>query len=223
MKIFRKIKVKRNILYYFGEIAIVVFGIFFAIQLNNLNDIRKSRKEEKESLNRISIDLRYEKRFLDFSLKQLNKNKKYLVNVLNNKDTNNLDSMYFHMASPFTHYKMNSEYVSLKSSGKLNLISDDFLRQKLVYYYESTYAYYENVSNEHRQFINGVVDSYFRKNIPRDTLSILNSEQVKIKLKEDIKFINLINEQIAICKHIDKYVTIKQIDSLLKHIKKSLK
>ena len=65
IKFFRKIR--QNLLmenktgkyfkYAIGEIVLVVIGILIALQLNNLNDIRKTEQEELQSLNDIKLNL----------------------------------------------------------------------------------------------------------------------------------------------------------------------
>jgi len=65
LKIFRKIraqlltqnKFSKYLLYAIGEIVLVVIGILIALSINNWNSERINRKQEKEYLSRLVVDL----------------------------------------------------------------------------------------------------------------------------------------------------------------------
>ena len=56
-RLFQQDNVSRYLGYAVGETLLIVVGIFLALQLNNWNEGRKDRIEEKEYLNRIGNDL----------------------------------------------------------------------------------------------------------------------------------------------------------------------
>ena len=66
IKFFRKIrqklltenKLSNYFIYAIGEVILVVIGILIALQLNNLNDIKKDKGDEKKYLARIQLDIK---------------------------------------------------------------------------------------------------------------------------------------------------------------------
>ena len=129
-------EIKNYLLYALGEIILVVLGILIALYISNWNEINKIKNKSNKSLERIKTDLETEAYVLKDFKKRYNYSKKYLKKILYEGDTNNIDSIRFHFG-PFVHYKMNTEYSNLKSSGQLNLISNKKLRNNIVNYMES--------------------------------------------------------------------------------------
>lgn len=222
MGFLNKKKLSKSILYFLAEIVIVVVGIFIAILLNNLNEDRKKAEDSRQSLKRISSDLRTEKYVIKQYKKRLSHSKNYLKGVLYNGQDKHLDSIYFHVAQAFKHYKMNAEYINLKYSGKLGLISNNTLRYNIVNYYEVYYAAYKEISDGHKQFVMGDLRQYFQKEFPSDTNSLIDPVIVKQKLK-DPRLVNFIKDQIGSYSYVDKNIQTSRIDSLLKMIKRELK
>lgn len=222
MRFLNKKKLSKSILYYLAEIVIVVVGIFIAILLNNLNEDRKKAEDSKQSLKRISSDLRTEKYVIKQYKRRLSHSKNYLKDILYNGKDKHLDSIYFHAGQAFKHYKMNAEYINLKYSGRLGLISNNTLRYNIVNYYEVYYAAYKEISDSHRQFVMEDLRQYFQKEFPSDTNNLINPVMVKQKLK-DPQLVNLIKDQIGSYSYVDRNVQTSRIDSLLKMIKRELK
>ena len=145
----------------------------------------------------------------------------YLIDILYNNKTDNLDSLKFHFG-PYVHYKMNSEYISLKSSGKLNLISNSKLRSKLVNFYEVYYSIYKELEEEHKFFIDKRVNDYFFNQFPSDTSNFVDSKFVKSKLN-DQTFKKILDQQITSLQYITENFYIEKIDELIKLITEELK
>ncbi len=221
MRFLNKRKVVKSIAYYIGEVSIVIIGIFVAIQLNNYNERLKNKEESNRSLKRISSDLKMEKMLLDRYKEHFKKNGNELKDIVYNKKQDNLDSILYYMEVSFVHYKMNSEYINLKYSGKLNLISNDTLRYNLVNFYEGNYTFYDQIAVQHKRFVDGELRGYISKEFPSDTTYIIPANLVKEKLK-DMKFIGLIKDQISSYKEIDKVIKTSIIDSLISKIKKEI-
>ena len=117
---------------------------------------------------------------------------------------------------------MNSEYISLKSSGKLNLISNSKLRSKLVNFYEVYYSIYKELEEEHKFFIDKRVNDYFFNQFPSDTSNFVDSEFVKSKLN-DQTFKKILDQQITSLQYITENFYIEKIDELIKRITEELK
>lgn len=219
MGLFTKKIIKKNLAYYIGEIIVIVLGIFIAIQLNNWNDIRKAKQQEKKVIKHLLTDLDKEKFVLKNSINSLNKNEQFLKKIIYNSNTKNLDSIQIHMSSSFAHFPLNAVYINLKTSGQLDIISNDKIRHDIVNYYEVYYKVYQAMEDDHKMFIKEKVSEYFDNEFPSDTTWLVNPDLVKLKLK-DKKFQKLIIDQIASCKMIKDYINISSVDNLIATIKK---
>jgi hypothetical protein len=222
MGLFNKREITKNLRYYFSEIIVVVIGIFIAIQLNNLNENRKSKKEEQKSLKRIYSDLETEKKLLQASVNDIKKSNRFLKEVIFKKRSNNLDSLFIHSSKTFFHYKFNSEYINLKYSGKLNLISNEDLRFFLVRYYEAGYTFYQEISKSQKKFTEENINTYFKQEFPRDTIYLLNSKLVIDKLNSE-KLTNILTDQINEYNFLIRNVRVNETEFLLETIKKEIK
>jgi hypothetical protein len=222
MGLFNKREITKNLRYYFSEIIVVVIGIFIAIQLNNLNENRKSKKEEQKSLKRIYSDLETEKKLLQASVNDIKKSNRFLKEVIFEKRSNNLDSLFIHSSKTFFHYKFNSEYINLKYSGKLNLISNEDLRFFLVRYYEAGYTFYQEISKSQKKFTEENINTYFKQEFPRDTIYLLNSKLVIDKLNSE-KLTNILTDQINEYNFLIRNIRVNETEFLLETIKKEIK
>lgn len=222
MKIFNKKKFSKSIIYFFTEIIIVTIGIYIAVQLNNWNQTINNKKDEITSLKRIKTDLGIEKTIINNSLKDLQKSESYLDRILLKQEKNNLDSMFVHLSKTFTHYPYNSEYINLKYSGKINLISNDTLRHQLVLFYEGYYGYYNEVSLNHKDFVQNYIDKYYLNEFENDTTGLVDSRIVNQKLK-DRRLKNLLVKQKNNLKNIRENIHTIIIDTLVSNINKELK
>lgn len=229
MKVFRKNrkkflyyrKIRNYLAYSIGEIILVVIGILIAVYINNW-DLKQLKKDNGvKALKIVKRDLQTEKYVLENFKKRYSYTRKYLIDILYNNKKDNLDSLKFHFG-PYVHYKMNSEYISLKSSGKLNLISNSKLRSKLVNFYEVYYSIYKELEEEHKLFIDKRVNDYFFNQFPSDTSNFVDSKFVKSKLN-DQTFKKILDQQITSLQYITENFYIEKIDELIKIISEELK
>lgn len=229
MKVFRKSrkkflyyrKIRNYLAYSVGEIILVVIGILIAVYINNWDLNQLKQDYGVKALKIVKRDLLTEKYVLEDFKKRYSYSRKYLIDILYNNKTDNLDSLKFHFG-PYVHYKMNSEYISLKSSGQLNLISNNKLRSKLVNFYEVYYSIYKELEEEHKFFINKRVTDYFFNQFPSDTSNFVNPKFVKSKLN-DRTFKTILDNQITSLQNITDNFFIEKIDELLKMINEELK
>lgn len=229
MKVFRKNrkkflyyrKIRNYLAYSIGEIILVVIGILIAVYINNWDLNQLKQDYGVKALKIVKRDLLTEKYVLEDFKKRYSYSRKYLIDILYNNKTDNLDSLKFHFG-PYVHYKMNSEYISLKSSGQLNLISNNKLRSKLVNFYEVYYSIYKELEEEHKFFINKRVTDYFFNQFPSDTSNFVNPKFVKSKLN-DQTFKTILDNQITSLQNITDNFFIEKIDELLKMINEELK
>jgi hypothetical protein len=214
-------KIRNYLAYSIGEIILVVIGILIAVYINNWDLNQLKQDNGVNALKIVKRDLQTEKYVLESFKKRYSYTRKYLIDILYNNKTDNLDSLKFHFG-PYVHYKMNSEYISLKSSGKLNLISNSKLRSKLVNFYEVYYSIYKELEEEHKFFIDKRVNDYFFNQFPSDTSNFVDSEFVKSKLN-DQTFKKILDQQITSLQYITENFYIEKIDELIKEITEELK
>jgi hypothetical protein len=214
-------KIRNYLAYSIGEIILVVIGILIAVYINNWDLNQLKQDNGVKALKIVKRDLQTEKYVLEDFKKRYSYTRKYLIDILYKNKTDNLDSLKFHFG-PYVHYKMNSEYISLKSSGKLNLISNSKLRSKLVNFYEVYYSIYKELEDEHKFFIDKRVNDYFFNQFPSDTSNFVDSEFVKSKLN-DQTFKKILDQQITSLQYITENFYIEKIDELIKEITEELK
>ena len=214
-------KIRNYLAYSIGEIILVVIGILIAVYINNWDLNQLKQDNGVKALKIVQRDLQTEKYVLESFKKRYSYTRKYLIDILYNNKTDNLDSLKFHFG-PYVHYKMNSEYISLKSSGKLNLISNSKLRSKLVNFYEVYYSIYKELEEEHKFFIDKRVNDYFFNQFPSDTSNFVDSKFVKSKLN-DQNFKKILDQQITSLQYITENFYIEKIDELIKIITEELK
>ena len=156
---------------------------------------------------------------MENTVKGLQRSRSYLKDVLYKSRKEDLDSIFFHLSALFINYPMNVEYINLKSSGNLGLISDKNIRNTVVYYYELYHKNHEHLAIEHKKFANNQVEAYFREELPGDTTLLYNPEIVELKLK-DKKFRNIIIEQIRNLDYITNTINTSTIDHIIGSIAK---
>ena len=150
IKFFRKIrkkllgegKLSKYFLYAIGEIVLVVIGILIALQINNLNELKKQKRLTNSYLVNLELDLKSDLIALDSASVNLDffeKEGYYSLEVLEGKiekidTTKFLKSLiwnnHFHMYQP-----TRSTYDDLIGSGNIKLIINNDLKVTLSKYY----------------------------------------------------------------------------------------
>jgi hypothetical protein len=147
IKFFRKIRQKlltenkfsKYLIYAIGEIVLVVIGILIALQINNWNEERKQTIEEIETLKNIKSD--FENTIIEFEennnfRKRIISTTKVFYDLIhieqNDYSNRQLDSL---MADLFINPTYNGQSETLNilfNSGKINIISNDSIKNALV-------------------------------------------------------------------------------------------
>ena len=125
-----------------GEIVLVVIGILIALQINNWNEEKKTRKIELKLLEELRADLEETKVDL---LTDIDKAEYELLvidslyqQILNDQSASNPQPIQISMQFIFNRSRLvpkNSAYESLQAFG-INLISNDLLRKNITDLYE---------------------------------------------------------------------------------------
>ena len=158
-------KVSKYLLYAIGEIVLVVIGILIALQINNWNEERKQRVEEINILKGLKKD--FQSDIKDFQIgtgeyNTISTSIDHILKSLENNETYNdsLDKYFAQtVAWPLAVIHKNS-FDALKSKG-VSLISNDSLRQAILFFHGTKYISiknWESLSNR---------DIYFEEMIKR--------------------------------------------------------
>ncbi|MBT8377185.1 MAG: hypothetical protein KJO22_09965 [Bacteroidia bacterium] len=175
IKFFRKIRQKlltenkfsKYLIYAIGEIVLVVIGILIALQINNWNENRKLNQTENKILTAIQQDLlktlkdvEDDTHLNELSLKSAINIQRFLDEQLEFNDSLVLD---FEIASfDYKLYDLQAGYKSLQSKG-IETISNEELRNRIVFFYESSVPFLKRSENPPKLF-NSLLFPYYQKN-----------------------------------------------------------
>jgi hypothetical protein len=204
IKFFRKIRQKmltenkfsKYLLYAIGEIFLVVIGILIALQINNLNEEKKNREFEKETLTQIQENINNDKLALtqivnDFS-KAIISSEKILQSEVSDKTEDSIkiwlgNIIMFDRFQPLT-----NAYEVLKSKG-LDKISNKKLRFLLGKYYDDEASMMVKSTNDIELTFNNhwlpvlfdeMVEFEFKKSVElKDYTILLNPSKAQNVLK----------------------------------------
>ncbi len=144
--------------YAIGEIVLVVIGILIALQINNWNEQRKTKKFEDETLQLISQNLKNDSILLSkelFQAKRAVNLTDRLLRSVTQKDYS--DSLNFWMGKiiVFERFKSQSSAFEVLKSKGIESISDKKLQMSLISYYEqSLFNTYQSLNDVEKSFNN---------------------------------------------------------------------
>jgi len=217
-------KVGKYILYAFGEIFLVVVGILIALQVNNWNEYKKERNLEDEYLDKIVLNVKDDiNQYKDI----LSAQKVYrsgidsFLQVIRNPfkhEVSELDQYYSHLWR-FERFTPNKGALNnLNSSGKINLIQNDELLNKILNYYKSIDEQSASVDEAISVYSRNQIGPYFMKFDFMDS-NALTSEYRKrktlLEYHQDPVMENLISARLLMM-NIQKNYYNRQIESARK-------
>ena len=142
IKFFRKIRqklvqenrVSKYLLYAFGEIILVVIGILIALQINNWNEIRKERLNEKVLLRQLKSEFESNQKQLDEKI--IIRNNMIaasfkLLSFIDNPNKRNLDSINTNLVQTLLVPTFDPIVNDITSSGRIQLIQNNRLKELL--------------------------------------------------------------------------------------------
>ena len=146
IKFFRRIrqrlvtenKVSKYILYAIGEIILVVIGILIALQINNQNDLRKTRDKEVHYLRNINTDLTINIQELDRYIETRNQCIEAANTIIEHiegkpiADIEEFNALGVPIYNWQKFYQSNNTFQELLNSGNLALISNDSIKNMLL-------------------------------------------------------------------------------------------
>ena len=190
--------------YAIGEIILVVIGILIAIQINNWNEERKYRAQEKNLLIGLKEDLQESRQEIESTITYNDSTvsfyKYILINFENSEGvTPQLKKSIGKITNWQIPYLTYSTFESLKNKG-LDLISNSSLRKNIIALYDNEFAYLmedydraewtmsENVSLP-------LANKYIRTSISEPYSSVPNNYET---LRHNTEFINMTHRLISL-------------------------
>ncbi len=158
IKFFRKIrydlmeknKTGKYLKYAIGEIVLVVVGILIALQVNNWNEDQKEKKIQIRYLKRIHTDIQKDTTYLRQKIqKAQNEQESYYYFIHSMYDVQSTTEDFKKLISSTVWDSedlilQDETFTEITTSGKLDLISDDQLKESIIDYYRN-YA----IANRH--------------------------------------------------------------------------
>jgi len=186
-----KNKTGKYLKYAIGEIVLVVIGILIALQINNWNDQRLMRINEKSYLNEISINLIQDSLKLNEVLNFNTSKLKVIENMQGIFSTSYTNEERYEIfsanAGGYLNYgffePIKTAYSNMISAQSIDLIRDSNLKQMLSEYYE--YDYKGGIQERLISINRRVVDKYWPKFITKESvMKDLNIDVDLISYKE---------------------------------------
>ncbi len=152
--------------YAIGEIVLVVIGILIAIQINNWNENKKLKLIEYKVLTAVHQDLIKTLKDVedDTHLNEMSLNSALNIQKYINGKSILTDSLIldFEIASfDYKLYDLQAAYKSLQSKG-IETISDEEIRSRIVFFYESSVPFLKRSENPPKLF-NKLLFPYYKK------------------------------------------------------------
>ncbi len=227
-------KFSKYLIYAVGEIILVVIGILIALQVNNLNEVRKSDLE----LNKINQNLIQEfesnQKALNSALRGLKWTKRGGLNILSmmgksesELNRTNLDSLIETSLFWPTWKPTNFVLNELKSTGKLSLIKNSKIKE-LLFEYERQSEYVNEWNRRMEKSSQDIVD-YIKnygslRNVNHNRISIKKSDLDfnNISFFNDLKFENQVDEKVLYSQFLENVYaeTDKLISEILEETRK---
>lgn len=236
IKFFRKIrqnllskgKTGKYLKYALGEIILVVIGILIALQVNNLNEDRKSNLE----LNKINQNLIQEfesnQIALNAAIAGLNWTKRGGLEILsiigesdNEFNDTNIDSLIETSLFWPTWKPTNFVLSELKSTGKLSLLKSSKLKDLLFEYErqsEIVNDWNRRMEKSSQDIIDYIKNNASLRNINHNRISIRKSNFNfnNVSLFNDIRFENQIDEKVLFSQFLENVY--EETDEIIKQI-----
>ena len=235
-------KFSKYLIYAIGEIILVVIGILIALQLNNYNDTLKQQKQEHKILQNLKLDFDYNLSEMERNIQQLKNNRKAGLKIIaqtGNKISNNsnIDSLIDQIVFTPVYFPQNGFLLELVSSGKLGIISNEILRNRLSSWFSTLENLHdrEQISLEYNRYLvlyimkNGswlnadkvsTDEQIIEIGFPESGFEIDNNEMLKLPEFENFVENQVINQTILLGR---QESCIKLNKEIIKHLELEIK
>jgi len=249
IKFFRKIRQKllsenkfsKYLIYAIGEIILVVIGILIALQINNWNEQKKADRIENIFLKRLLVDLKKDKDYLESIYSRRESQIRAAKNIINFSIAIKIDSIIFQLPNMLTISSWQettsnqNTFLELISSGNLNIIKSDSIKDELLRLDRSYKALINNDKTIKEPYVSNLwpavdlinpynylvlepdLNKEFRINERLKTHEIAN---MSIELKQDFKKVLDSNKfRSGLMNAMDSYErSLPEIESMLKQV-----
>lgn len=175
-------RISRYLIYAVGEIMLVVIGILMALQVNNWNEERKLNLESEAIYTALNSEFKNNRTVLNERINHLedaNNNVAIILSYINKTESDfkkiNMDSIFVRSLMYGNYNPANSSIQELISSGKLNLIKDDVLKENLFNWLQLLQDSDEDFKNQDLQHQTQLV-VYLSKNTSFKNMARYRSE-----------------------------------------------
>ncbi|WP_299157932.1 DUF6090 family protein [uncultured Eudoraea sp.] len=154
-----KNKTGKYLKYAIGEIILVVIGILIALQINNWNETRKERQEERDILSDLQLDIRVDIERLNYQLdfkKEMVRNYKNCLEILaDKKEATKSEFMEgFKSILQVGDVSLNTTtFNNLQTTGEIRLIKNKTLANSIVNYYNTDLGAWQSALREYTRNI----------------------------------------------------------------------
>ena len=177
-------KFSKYLLYAVGEILLVVIGILIALQVNNWNEYKKERIQERKILTELLTSLEHNySRMISDSINRSNWNRSSDI-VINNLEqvatySDTLNIHFQNARKPGTNLSLSyAGYEGLKNVG-YNIITSDILRKNIVELFELTHKtlleemeYFESFQPDRQAHIDRLFSYEYDKFNPKNPFNV---------------------------------------------------
>lgn len=210
VKFFRRIRkmlldqgnLKKYLIYALGEVMLVVIGILLALQINNWNQTRVSKKTEKAILTRIIEDLEMDHlqfKLLDSIYQGASEDNNAFMELIKKTSLSGKDLLMLRSYVPMSPREINprfATYEEMLNSGKIYELSDEALANGIMEYYRHLRDAEQDVSDYSHQFFDfwnspNLINFWHIKNIDDDPEKIQDLVEALLmdKNKDDYKYL----------------------------------
>ena len=181
-------KTGRYLKYAIGEIFLVVIGILIALQLNNWNQNNALKKEEGKLMKSLRQEFSQNLEKFD-SVYTFHLNRKKSIEIVTSTEIKNLSldslrSLLKGVGANYTFDPFQGIYNSIINSGKIELISNDSLKQRISRFQDLLTDYQEEETNT-MQFVQDNLYPFIIDNLKIISNIHESTEEEKIAFKED--------------------------------------
>ena len=160
-------KVTRYLLYAIGEIVLVVIGILIALQINNWNQDRLNRIEERNYYRNIKRQLVEDQQGINGSMDYNNmflEQYQYAIGIIAQNDRSAIDTLAnitLNLQRSSDFHRQSNIYQSLVNSGEIKLLKNQHVIEGLQQL-EETYIYMNKLEETHSQAVmNFIIPNIF--------------------------------------------------------------
>lgn len=238
----KQAKVRSYFFYALGEIILVVIGILIALQINNWNTNRSQKNKESVYINNIKRDLieqlasiekqlEYEDHINSVASPIIDYYKKYQDFEIDSAFTANIGLL----TGRKTFVKIEPTYMELISTGNLDIIRYDTLKNRIINYYQELERIELIINKNNNLYVDAVFipemirlseiqvsselkNDYLLGYIPNEAINIIDLNEKRLKEIMGIQLNNPENE-LRMINNINfrNYISVIHYDILLKH------